>query len=93
METLINLINKRVVLDLRSPYVCIGKLVKVDQDFLTLENADLHDFRDSPTTRENYVAAAKNSGIKTNRSKVHVRADEVVAVALFAHIIDGSSEE
>ena len=61
METLLSLINKRVVLDLRSPYVCMGKLVHVDKDFLTLENADLHDFRDSPTTRENYIAAARSS--------------------------------
>lgn len=93
MDTLLSLINKRVVLDLRSPYVCMGKLVQVDKDFLTLENADLHDFRDSPTTRENYIAAARSSGIKTNRAKVHVRADEVIAVALFSHVIDGSSEE
>src|SRR6516162_9084023 len=58
------LVGKIVVLDLRSPFVCLGKLHRLDEHFLELTNADLHDLRDTQTTRENYVAAAQSTGIK-----------------------------
>ena len=46
------LIGQTVVIDLVSPYVCLGTLVGLDRDFLELHDADLHDFRDSAATRE-----------------------------------------
>jgi hypothetical protein len=58
-----------------------------------LEDADLHDLRDSPTTRENYTVAAKIAGIKANRKQVLVRRDEVVAIALFKNVVDAEGEE
>jgi hypothetical protein len=88
MEPLTPYLSHRVVLDLRSPYVCLGKLTKVESEFLHLEDADIHDLRDSPTTRENYTVAAKNSGIKANRKHALVRRDEVIAIALYKDIID-----
>jgi hypothetical protein len=88
METLTTFLNHRVVLDLRSPYVCLGKLVKIDEHYFHLEDADIHDLRDSPTTRENYTVAAKYSGIKPNRKHALVRVDEVIAIARFKDIID-----
>jgi hypothetical protein len=88
MEPFATFVDHKVVLDLRSPYVCLGKLTRVDADYLHLEDADLHDLRDSPTTRENYTVAAKYSGIKPNRKQVLVRRDEVIAIALYKHIID-----
>ncbi len=88
MENLQSYLNQKVVLDLRSPYVCLGKLISYDRDYFTLVDADLHDLRDSPTTRENYIVSAKFTGIKANRKQVMVRADEVVALALFSHVIE-----
>lgn len=93
MDKLQSYLNQKVVLDLRSPYVCLGKLLCFDRDYFTLVDADLHDLRDSPTTRENYIVSAKTIGIKANRKQVMVRADEVVAVALFAHVIDIDDED
>jgi len=87
-ELLATLLNHRVVLDMSSPFVCLGKLVKADDSVYVLEDADLHDLRDSPTTRENYVVAAKISGIKPNRKQVVIRAQEVLAIALFKHVIE-----
>jgi hypothetical protein len=80
------LINQIVVVDLRSPYVCLGTLVNSDEQFLELRDADLHDFRDSPATRENYVYDSVRLGIRRNRSRVLVRQDEVVAVTRFGDI-------
>src|SRR5438046_143469 len=37
------LIGQKVVIDLRSEYVCLGTLTRVDEHFLELKNADLHD--------------------------------------------------
>jgi small nuclear ribonucleoprotein (snRNP)-like protein len=74
-------LNAKVVLDLVSPYVCLGKLVRYDDHFLELKNADLHDLRDTETTREIYVADSVATGIKRNRKRVLVRRSEVVAIA------------
>jgi hypothetical protein len=75
------LIGQIVVLDLRSSYVCLGKLHCVREDFLEVRNADLHDLRDTQTTRENYVAASRSTGIKRNRKAVFIPRAEVVAVS------------
>jgi hypothetical protein len=74
-------VGQKVVVDLRSPYVCLGTLVRIDDHWLELRNADVHDFRDTDTSRENYVAASHSTGIKRNRKRVLLVRAEVVAVA------------
>jgi small nuclear ribonucleoprotein (snRNP)-like protein len=81
-------LNTRVVVDLSSPYVCLGKLTRFDDHFLELKNADLHDLRDTETTRENYVADSVATGVKRNRKRVLVRRAEVVAVSLLEDVVD-----
>lgn len=83
------LINARVVIDLRSQYVCLGTLLRYDEAFLELKNADLHDLRDTETTRENYIAEAKLNGISRNRKRVLVHRHEVVAVARLEDVTEG----
>jgi small nuclear ribonucleoprotein (snRNP)-like protein len=81
-------LNERVVLDLSSMFVCLGKLARYDEHFLELRNADIHDLRDTDTTRENYVAESVATGIKRNRKKVIVRRNEVVAIARLTDVVD-----
>jgi small nuclear ribonucleoprotein (snRNP)-like protein len=81
------LLNQRVVLDLRSSFVCLGTLKRVDVDLLELRNADLHDLRDTETTRENYVAESRTTGIKRNRKRVIVFRSEVVAIAALDDVV------
>jgi hypothetical protein len=81
-------LNQRVVVDLSSPYVCLGKLVRHDDHFLELKNADLHDLRDTETTRELYVAESVATGVKRNRKRVLIRRAEVVAVSLLEDVVD-----
>ena len=52
----------------RSTFVCLGTLVSCDELFLELKDADLHDFRDSPATREVYVYDSVRLGIRRNRA-------------------------
>lgn len=81
-------LNQRVVVDLNSPYVCLGKLSRFTDDFLELKNADLHDLRDTDTSRENYVAESVATGIKRNRKRVLIRRAEVVAISTLEDVVD-----
>ena len=81
-------LGRPVVIDLRSPYVCLGTLHRMDDLFLELRNADLHDLRDAETTRENYIASSRDTGIKRNRKKVVVVRAEVVAISLLEDVVD-----
>jgi small nuclear ribonucleoprotein (snRNP)-like protein len=82
------LLNEKVVIDFRSEYVCLGTLVGFDEHTLELRNADLHDLRDTDTSRENYVAASVATGVKRNRKRVFVSRADVVAVARLDDVAD-----
>jgi hypothetical protein len=75
------LLGQKVVIDCRSPYVVLGTLLRADDRYLELRNADLHDLRDTDTTRENYVASSCATGIKRNRKRMLLAREEVVAIA------------
>ncbi len=81
-------LNHKVVLDFSSEYVCLGTLVRMDETFYELKNADLHDLRDTDTSRENYVAASVATGIKRNRKRVLVARREVVAMSLMDDVTE-----
>lgn len=82
------LIGTRVVIDMRSEYVCLGTLVRLDDHFIELKNADLHDLRDTDTTRENYVAASVCTGVKRNRKRVMLFRHEMVAISRLDDVVD-----
>jgi small nuclear ribonucleoprotein (snRNP)-like protein len=82
------LIGETVVVDLRSTFVCLGKLQKVDDRYLELHDADLHDLRDTRSTRENYIAASCATGIKRNRRKVLLQLEEMVAISRLNDVVD-----
>jgi small nuclear ribonucleoprotein (snRNP)-like protein len=82
------LIGQKVVVDLRSEYVCLGTLMRFDEHFLELKNADIHDLRDTDTTRENYVAESKATGIKRNRRRLLLIRHEIVAIAALDDVVD-----
>jgi small nuclear ribonucleoprotein (snRNP)-like protein len=81
-------LDAKVVLDLVSPYVCLGKLTRYDDHYIELKNADLHDLRDTETTRELYIADSVATGIKRNRKRVLIRRSEVVAVSMLEDVVD-----
>lgn len=82
-------IGQKIVVDLRSTYVCIGTLAAWDEAFLELRDADFHDLRDTETSRENYIAESVATGIKRNRKKVVLFRAEVVAVSRLTDVVDG----
>jgi hypothetical protein len=82
------LLGAVVVVDLRSPFVCLGTLKGAHGDFLELCNADFHDLRDTLTSRENYVAEARATGVKRNRKRVLILRAEVVAISALHDVVD-----
>ena len=82
------MLGEKVVIDFRSSYVCLGTLLRADEVFLELKNADLHDLRDTDTSRENYVAASKATGIKRNRKRVLILRSDIAAVSRLDDVVD-----
>jgi hypothetical protein len=83
-----DLIGETIVIDLRSRYVALGTLQRADELYLELKNADMHDLRDTDTTRELYVAESLATGIKRNRKRVFVVREEIVAIARLDEVVD-----
>jgi hypothetical protein len=82
------MIGQKVVVDMRSTFVCLGTLLRVDEHYLELRNADLHDLRDTQTSRENYVAATLATGIKRNRKRVLLNRADLVAISRQEDVVD-----
>ncbi len=80
-------LGKNVVIDVESPFVYVGKLHEVRDKTLVLKQADVHDLRDSTTTREVYVRDARVHGIQPNRKNTQVRLEKVVSIALLEDVI------
>ena len=81
-------VGERIVVDLHSSYVCLGTLKRFDDHFLDMRNADLHDLRDTETTRELYVAESRATGVKRNRKRVLLVRGEVIAVSRLEDVVD-----
>ena len=81
------LIGQEVVVDVVSQYVYLGTLVGSDDKYLALAKADVHDLRDTATTRELYVLDSRRYGIRGNRDRVLVRLNEIVSLSALADVI------
>jgi hypothetical protein len=75
------LIGREVVVDVAAPYVYLGRLTGSDQRHLVLEDADVHDLRDTTTTRDLYVLDSRRHGVSANRRRVLVSRDQVVSIS------------
>ncbi len=82
-------IGKKVVVDCQSHFVCLGVLKAFDEHFLDLRNCDMHDLRDTESTRENYIASSAATGIKRNRKRVLIHRREVVGISALDEVVDG----
>jgi len=80
--------GREVVLDLASQYVILGTFKGRDALYYIIDNADVHDLRDTTTSRELYVLDAKRHGINANRKRVFVRKDGVVSLSNLADVVE-----
>jgi len=81
------LLGKVVVVDTDSRFVYLGRLHRVEIEFLVMQDVDVHDRRESPSTKEQYIMDMKRFGVKPNRKEVHVRKTQVVSVSTLDDIL------
>ena len=86
-ELLDSLGNQTVVIDVSSEYVILGTLAGHSEFYLKLVDADVHDLRDTTTTRELYVVEAKQLGVRANRKQVWIRREQIVCVSALDDVI------
>lgn len=79
--------DRIVVLDLASPYVAIGTFIDEDHRYLILDDADMHDLRDSSSTRELYVLEACRHGPAPNRRRILISRSDVVGISLLEDVV------
>lgn len=82
-----HLLGEEVVLDTVANYVIAGRLLSTNAACVTLADADVHDLRDSKSSRELYVIETKRLGVRVNRKQVMVRWQEVVAISRLADVV------
>lgn len=87
-EELQRLIGHIVVLDVAAPFVYVGTLQAVNEAFLVLTDADVHDLRDSETTRELYLLSSARDGVRRNRREVAVRWDTILSISKLDDVVD-----
>jgi small nuclear ribonucleoprotein (snRNP)-like protein len=81
-------IGKQVVVDVESPFVYLGRLHAIHDKTVVLKAVDVHDLRDSTTTREVYVREARVHGVQPNRKTVYIRIEKVVSVSPLEDVIE-----
>jgi len=76
-----DLIGRNVVVDCRGWFIYAGTLESVGEHWLTLADADLHDHRESNSTRDRYIMEIAKHGVRQNRDRVLVRLDMIVSMS------------
>ena len=84
---MLEFVGNEIVVDVQSMFVFLGRLTEVRDKELVLLDADVHDLRDSATTREAYIRGARIHGIQPNRRRVLIRMDEVVSLSVLQDVI------
>lgn len=79
--------GRNVVIDVASQYVYLGRLTEWDEKFVTLEEVDVHDLRDTATSRERYILDSVHHGIRPNRTRTHVRWGDVISLSALDDVI------
>lgn len=79
--------GQTVVVDCQSPFVIVGTLVQATDQYLELGKADIHDLRDTGTSRELYVVKAARHGVAHNRETLLVRMPEAVGISRLVDVV------
>lgn len=84
---LMKFLKQEIVLDTRSSWVYAGVLEEVTDCCAVLSGVDVHDNKDTPTTKELYILQSRTTGIKSNRQSVYINLDYVVSFSRLEDVI------
>ncbi|MBA3686714.1 MAG: hypothetical protein H0W72_15940 [Planctomycetes bacterium] len=76
-----------MVVDLVESYLVIGTLEAVGPQHVSFVDADLHDHRESNSTKEIYASETQKFGVRVNRKRLDVPRHLVVAVSRLADVV------
>lgn len=79
-------LGKLVVADLDEFFLVIGTLREAGPDHLLFTDVDLHDQRESNSTKEVYALESRTIGVRVNRTQVAVPRRRLVAISLLEHL-------
>ena len=82
-----DLAGQVVVLDVSSPYIIIGRLERCQGEWVVLREVDVHDLRDTATSRETYLVNSRLHGVHANRRTAWVRLHEVVSLSRLEDVL------
>jgi hypothetical protein len=77
---------KKIVLDTNSSWTYIGTLEEVTDHCAILSEVDVHDNKDTPSSKEMYIWQSSTSGIKANRNRAFINLDFAVSFSLLEDI-------
>ncbi len=80
--------KKEVVIDTSTSWIYIGKLVKEDDSYIYLEDADAFDISETSLSKQEYLLMVKKDGVVPNRKSVKILKSKVVAITFFEDIIE-----
>jgi len=81
------LVGQVLVVDTDSSFLYIGTLDRVEDHFVVLKEVDVHDRKESQSTKEQYIMDTKRYGVKPNRKEVAVRKSVVVSASRLDDVI------
>ena len=84
---LMKFLKQEIVLDTRSSWVYTGVLEEVTDSSAVLSGVDVHDNKDTTTTKELYILQSRTTGIKLNRNSVYVNLDYVVSFSRLEDVL------
>lgn len=78
--------NKEVVIDTSTSFLYLGTLKNIEDNWLTLIEADAHDINDSQCTKEKYIQDSLATGIKHNRNSCVIDLNKVTSISLLSEV-------
>ena len=82
-----SLVGEVIVLDMVSRFVCVGTLIELQDDYFLLSEADVHDLRDTSSTRDQYLLQCSRDGMAANRKWAWIRREEIVGFSRLTDVI------
>jgi len=86
-DSLRSLLGKQVVLDTEGPLLYIGTLLSIDDDSVTLIDAEVYDRNEAHSTKESYLAGIREIGFQPNRRRLFVRRSAVISISSLDDVI------
>lgn len=85
-EALEKYLKQKIVIDTRSSLVYLGVLENILDGALELSDVDVHENKDTSSTKEVYVMESSRSGVIPNRNKVFINMDFVISFSLLSDV-------